>query len=722
MKTVISSFMALLVALPLFIGVAHGQQQGGDMDIRDLIGEAKSALEKGEAEEAYRAVIAALDINKNHPEANFLLGKMFHEGIFVTRNLARAVNRYMNSTVAKDEKGHLQFPKAAYVLGQMFMDGEGVPMSPATAYAWFLKAAPNHAESLVQAGEMRLKGYGVTRNMNMALDMLSRAADAGSGRAYDLLEQMYKERFISREQAFFGVHIPQVRELSDGARAIRESVSSYVDRMMQSGPGQPRIETASEMYFFEDENQGKYRIILPGVIVHLGDGGQLNLGTIRIRIEREQASDFEHEVEVIVPGRITRSDKNGSALWSVNLKQRSFVGVWSTKLNNFSVIRFRAENANMEIGEIPNNVSVTANELVFESGAAQGEDGTWLMDVKTELSSVRVVDQQADICCIYIGGVSLKGQLDKVRFNEYGSIFRKLGFNPLTGFWGGQVDASTSEYSAGNPPPMLDGGRMQLKLSGFVMRHEDQLPVYDFDTFDLEAVLSQGGTAGGSEVGLVSQVEITVDMDGFNVNAKDEEQAILGGTMSGKFLIEQLASEAARKGLTAILARYAQRLAEQGDPEPDEESRGNMYQVIDRTYGPLVTKLFTAEPGLNVFDLKFEIEKTAMDLEGHLRSKRDADSKMVIGMTLKLVNLREIMDRLAPAGREFTLPEPVQAFLDMGDKFTTEDGREGLGFTITAKKTGGVTVNTNDVTDYFKELRSMLLQQTAGTPTLQPAN
>lgn len=720
MKRLISCFLSLVVALPLLSGAGQAQQQDEGVDIRDLIGEAKSALEKGEHEEAYRAVVDALDKNKNHPEANFLLGQMFRDGIYLTPNITRAINRYMNATQEKDEKGNLRFPEAAYVLGQMFMSGEGVPMSPQTAYHWFMMASPNHAESLVQAGEMRLYGYGVTRNMNMALDMLSRAADAGSGRAYDLLETMYKQRYISREQAFFGVHVPQVRDLSDSARAIRGSVAEFVRRMELSGPGQPRLSMASEMYFFEDDNQGKYRIIMPGVILHMGDGGKLSLGTVRIRIEREQAADHEHEVEVIVPGRITRTDRNGSAMWSINLQQRTFDGVWSTKLNNFSVIRFRAEKPNLEVGEIPYNISYSANTMVFESGAAQGEDGTWLMDVKAEFSGFRRVDQQEKACCLYIGGVSLKAQLDKVRFNDYGAIFRKLGFDPQTGFWGIQPDATTSELSATDPPAMLDGGRVYMKLSGLVMRDDEKVPLYDFDTANLEATLSQGGKVDNT--GLVSQVQITVDMDGFNINPMDEEKAILDGKLSGKFLIEQLATESARKGLTTILARYAQKLANIGDPEPGEPSRGNMFQVIHRAYGPLVTKLFMAEPGLNIFNLKFDLEKTSFDLEGYLRTKRDAKSNMVISMTLKLINLRALLERLAPAGREVDLPDALQAFLDMGDKFTTEDGREGVGFTISAKKDSDITVNRNDVTEYVNELKGLMFNQTAENPNSQSAN
>lgn len=723
MKYVFSVAIFLAAAAPFVVVPAFAQQTQEKADIRDLIGEVKSALEKGDSKKAYDTVIKALNQDNDHPEANFLLGKMYLDGVHVRPNKARAINRFMNAAAKKDEKGNLAYPEAAYVIGKAFLAGDGVPMSPATAFEWFMKAAPNHPESLVQAGEMRLTGFGVNRNFNIALDMLSKAAEAGASRAYNLLEKMHEEGYITKDQAYFGLNLPRAQPLTEEARKVKESIFSYIDDMTVAGPGQPRLVLGEELYFFEDIDQGKYRMILPDVSFDLPDGGKLFLGTIRTRIDKEPFSEGAYGVEVIVPGDVRRFRSNGSTAWSISLNQRTFDGSWSTDLNNFSGFQFTAENSVLEIGEIPNNITLSLTSIFVEQGSVRNADGTWMVDIKSEIDGLRLNDRRFDDCCLYLGRAALKGNLDKVKFNDFGDILSRVGFDPLTGFWGRRQSVEEMDFTLKTVPVFLDTLWLQMKAAGVIARDKDDNIRYSFDHGGIEFMLtdSEGMASKDPKTGATSQLEVSFDVAGLDINNADVNKSLNGGKLVGKVLIEQLATEALRKGVVGVVTNYARRLAEMGSGEDVIESRGNFYQLLNRAAPRLFTALFLAEPGLNIFNMVFDIEKTTFDLTGYLRAKRDAENKAVMSMEFKITDLRSLLEKIAPPGREVRLDPEYQAVLDMGDRVEREDGREDVGFVVSAKMTGPITVNGKDASLQLINLLQSLMNQTASaSPTPFP--
>jgi len=155
---------------------------------------ARYALEAGEPALAIRQIRPHLG---DHPEAQFLMGRILEEGgRGVSSNPRQAITWYARAA----EGGH---PEASYALGRLFERGDprdaSVPTNYREARRWYARgAAANHADSQVHLGLMLTQGRGGSRDVTEGLAWMTLAEEAGAPAARQILA--HRKDSLSAEQ------------------------------------------------------------------------------------------------------------------------------------------------------------------------------------------------------------------------------------------------------------------------------------------------------------------------------------------------------------------------------------------------------------------------------------------------------------------------------------------------------------------------------------------
>jgi len=112
---------------------------------------------------------------KNSPEAMWLLGNLYENGLSVPRDQAEAVRWYLKGS----EGGNILAMRA---LGFMYQLGAGVTKDHAEALRWYRKsAAAGNDVAMNDLGVMYLNGWGVSKDESEAVRWFRKSADAGNG-------------------------------------------------------------------------------------------------------------------------------------------------------------------------------------------------------------------------------------------------------------------------------------------------------------------------------------------------------------------------------------------------------------------------------------------------------------------------------------------------------------------------------------------------------------
>lgn len=146
------------------------------------VDQAQKAYDNGSYEEAFIIVepLAKLE----HPDAEYLLGKMYELGRGVKKDSEQALALFTSSA-------NQGYAAAQAELGRIHMEGK---KDYASAMTWFQKAADQgYALAYSAIGDMYAKGYGVDQDKGKALDYYKKAAAAGDAAACLHLGQMYEQ-------------------------------------------------------------------------------------------------------------------------------------------------------------------------------------------------------------------------------------------------------------------------------------------------------------------------------------------------------------------------------------------------------------------------------------------------------------------------------------------------------------------------------------------------
>jgi TPR repeat protein len=122
--------------------------------------------------------------HQNHPEAMFLMGTAYAEGLGKEKDAAIAASWYQRAAL-------LGNTLAQHNMGNIYESGTGVRQDDAQAVYWWLQAAVGgDAIPQWQLGRMYESGRGVEKNLNEALRWYRDSAARGNARAQQALARL----------------------------------------------------------------------------------------------------------------------------------------------------------------------------------------------------------------------------------------------------------------------------------------------------------------------------------------------------------------------------------------------------------------------------------------------------------------------------------------------------------------------------------------------------
>ena len=121
---------------------------------------------------------------RGHPEAMFLLGTAFAEGLAKPESPEHAASWYRQAA----HKGNTL---AMHNMGNVYASGTGVPQSDRQAVSWWRQAAEaGDAIPQLRLGTMLEQGRGVEQDLNQAVAWYLKAANRGNQAAAEALERL----------------------------------------------------------------------------------------------------------------------------------------------------------------------------------------------------------------------------------------------------------------------------------------------------------------------------------------------------------------------------------------------------------------------------------------------------------------------------------------------------------------------------------------------------
>ena len=190
--------------------------------------EVEQAFKKGEDlfnHQNYSEALPYLEeaANHNNDEAQFLLGKMYHQGLGTEIDYAKAMKWYEKSIVNENakalnnlgvmymeelgveknySKAKFLFEKAAekglgmaiFNLGDLYFYGHGVAKDCIKALEYYKQAAEiGHSDAMIKMAWMYMHGNGVKQDLSASFKMYLKAAELGDPLAQDMVGWMYAE-------------------------------------------------------------------------------------------------------------------------------------------------------------------------------------------------------------------------------------------------------------------------------------------------------------------------------------------------------------------------------------------------------------------------------------------------------------------------------------------------------------------------------------------------
>ncbi|MGB0748452.1 MAG: hypothetical protein ACPGO3_06870 [Magnetospiraceae bacterium] len=645
------------------------------------IGAGKVALEKGDYDTAQD--IFYEEARKRNPEANFLLGKMYAEGLGVHASLPKALTFY-------ERASSLGQTEASYTIGQMYLNGEGLPFSPKEAYTWFKKAAENqenpYAEAMTQVGYMHYRGYGTYRDFNEALQWLSSAANLGSALAYDYLEDMYQEGVITREQALFGLEPPKDLELSERGLKFKASFDGFIEAMQSPGPGQPKLEIDGHTYFFERD--GEFTVVVPFARMVYPDTTEVYMGTVRA-FAKPEAKDI-YSVFVSIPGRVEIGLGGNLVSTLITTRERRFTGVWSASERSLVAYEMYLLDLAVDHNLQATPSHLTVGEATVSQTASELPDGLWKLEQVATLTDIRTDDPHTpESCCVYIGEMSFTGTYQNLRITEYNDLFEKLGYDRATGLWRPELMAEDFQIPE-ELPPFLDSGTVTASLSGFRLTDKDGKEVAEFPGAKLDVAIG-----GGDEEG--ATVDIVYSQSPINVADEVVADSLPPAAIDVSLGISRLPTADVRQIAISYVVNYARLLKQTGkDAEFGALNQlfGNLMAQATQTFADLSSAFMAAEPVFNLKSIKVVAGETSFEANGVLTAgaglQWGASGTVTVNVTNLEAFLREVFDGDA-------LPPEAQALLSLGEPTPTADGSMKTTFVLEIPESGPVLLNGQDI-------------------------
>lgn len=197
-----------------------------------------------EAEECFQALA-----DRGSAEGCLYLGKMARNGLGVERDIQMAFDYFteayrLGMSAGAFEAGKLMLPEAFAVprvreiaiewFKEAAADGiteayteigvllcDGLPVHHREALEWFLRGVrQGDCDAMIYAADIYLSGIGVEQNVRLALFLLNKASEGGSGKANRILAALYREgRYVEKNPEISRMYERKGKETSEGKKS-----------------------------------------------------------------------------------------------------------------------------------------------------------------------------------------------------------------------------------------------------------------------------------------------------------------------------------------------------------------------------------------------------------------------------------------------------------------------------------------------------------------------
>ena len=198
--------------------------------------------------------LISLSGNQNIPEAQFKLGLIYHEGLYVTRDIDKAIHYY---SLASNQN----YPQAQFKLGLIYHEGRYVTRDINNAIHYYTLASnQNVQQAQLNLGLIYIEGRYVTRDIDKAIHYYSLAAnqnnpqsqfylgliyyigiyikrDIKKGRYYIMLASMNKDRQANFAHGFLLHEGKCVKKDIEGAIHYYKEASSFNNQYSKNNLG-----------------------------------------------------------------------------------------------------------------------------------------------------------------------------------------------------------------------------------------------------------------------------------------------------------------------------------------------------------------------------------------------------------------------------------------------------------------------------------------------------
>lgn len=170
----------------------------------------------------------------------FGLPRVFSKGLghYESGNIAAALPHLQNDARAGD-------PEAAYILGLLYSNGDGVERNLSMALGWFQRAASNGSDDAAfHLGDAHRLGLGTPKDITKSIFWYTRAADDGIPKAAQALARIYRLGDGVRRDYATAIHWLEVAASNHYAPAYHE-----LGRLHLEGIGISKDARAAAHYF-----------------------------------------------------------------------------------------------------------------------------------------------------------------------------------------------------------------------------------------------------------------------------------------------------------------------------------------------------------------------------------------------------------------------------------------------------------------------------------------
>jgi hypothetical protein len=633
---------------------------------------ARTALDRGDAEAAL-AVIRPL-AEGGDVDAQTLLGQLYLDGTGVPANDSLAWSWFNRAAKA----GHAE---AQYRLAELYWNGTGVPRNEAEAVKWYEAAADQgHEDAQLELGLIYRDGpRQVPASPSKAHHYLTLAALQGNPEAVLALEEMFVHGTAPPDAQQEYSSTQETRALTEADR-IRQGMIQWIETINQAGGG-PSLRVGPEVVVAETEDG--FDILVPDLVLTPRPDTVIRAGKLRIKLvaigtvpdepEQDLMTTRRYRVEATMPERV--QIQRGLEVLDMTAASSELVGVW---LPDVQVL----VNGHMTLDGIAltdqaGHTVFTVDQAAWKVDLEETEPGLWSGPWSFEATQLAAFD--AGRQRMSIGRFFAESRLRDFKLEDYGRMAAEMRSDPV-GFMAGLLGSPSGESFISKLTELAS-------YSAFDMSMDDLVVLDEAGTAPMGGLahLSFGAEAARQEAGH-GALRLTYRHAGLDVG---KQIAGAGGELLPRdadlgIVVDHLPVETLARLMLEMAGEALIAAAKAGDePMP---ANGPMAGAGGR----LASALSEAGTDLSV-ELKIDTDASPLALSGLLAAQAEAAFGVAGDLDISIGDLDRVMALIGGEPSLAAYLPVIQSFADVAER--SGDQGEAASFRVAIQPDGAVLVN-----------------------------